>query len=264
MSPGPTRVRVVGAGRAGGSFHRALGQAGWSSELVHHDHPDPAAGVDVVLVCLPDASVATVVAAWPLHPDTVVMHCAGSLGLEVLAPHPRVGSVHPLVSLPDPDTGAERLRGAWFGVAGDPVARELADALDGRVVPVPDGDRARYHATAVVASNHLVALMGQVERLAQRSGVPAEAFWSLARGALDNVAATGAAAALTGPVARGDWDTVRRHVAVLDPDELDAYLSMARQAASLAGRSLPDDLRPGPADGSGPDGHADGPGVDGS
>ena len=254
MTGRPTRVRIVGAGRAGGSFARALGDVGWVVDLVHHDHPDPAQQVDVVLACVPDAAVATVVASWPVHANVVVAHCAGSLGLDVLVPHPAVGSVHPLVSLPDPTTGAARLRGAWFGVAGDDAMRSLVEALGGTAVQVDDPARATYHAAAVVASNHLVALMGQVERLAGGVGVPLEAYLELARGSLANVGEVGAAAALTGPVARGDWDTVRRHLASLAPDERPAYVALAVQAARLVDRQVPRDVADGVAAGEVADG----------
>ncbi len=241
MTDRPTSLRIVGAGRAGGSFAAALSAVGWAAELVHHDHPDPGSGVDMVLSCVPDPAVASLAATWPVHPGVVVAHCAGSLGLDVLEPHPLVGSVHPLVALPDPDTGARRLHGAWFGVAGHPWTRSVVDALAGTAVPVADGDRVVYHAAAVVASNHLVALMGQVERLADSVDVPLEAFLALARGALDNVAATDPATALTGPVARGDWDTVQRHLDALDPDEREAYRVMADQAARLVGSGTGED-----------------------
>ncbi len=246
MTDRPPRVRIVGAGRAGGSFAGALARAGWWVDLVHHDHPDPGSGVDLVLCCVPDPSVAPVTSAWPQHPDTVVAHCAGSLGLDVLAPHRKVASVHPLVSLPDPVIGARRLGGAWFAVDGDPLVVRLVEAVDGRSVPVGDDDRVVYHAAAVVASNHVVALMGQVERLAASVGVPLEAFVQLARGTLDNVAAVGPAAALTGPVARGDWATVQRHLDALPAAERPAYRALADQAARLVGVSgdRPDDVAP--------------------
>ncbi|MHB1855508.1 MAG: DUF2520 domain-containing protein, partial [Acidimicrobiales bacterium] len=103
----------------------------------------------------------------------------------------------------------------------------------------PAERRALYHATATVASNHLVALLGQVERLASELDLPPEAFIALARGSLDNVAALGAIRALTGPVARGDWETVQRHRAALPPRERDLYEALAAEAARLAGRDLP-------------------------
>lgn len=237
-------VRIIGAGRAGGSFALALAEVGWLPELVVRGVPLGAAahGVDLVLLCVPDASVAEVAAE--IEPDDrcVVAHCAGSLTLDALAPHPRRASVHPLVSLPSPTIGAERLRGAWFGVAGDPLAFEVVSDLEGRVVEPPETLRAGYHAAAVVASNHLVALLGQVERIAASVGVPLDAYLELAVGSLANVDALGPAAALTGPVARGDWDTVRSHVVALAPDEREAYLVMAGAAARLVGRELPTDI----------------------
>ena len=228
-------ARIIGPGRAGGALATALSDAGWRVDgPLGRDH-DPAAattGARVVLLAVPDGVVASVAAS--LTPgDAVVAHVAGSLGLDVLAPHQRVASVHPLVSLPDAGIGARRLAGAWFAVAGDPVAAEIVDALGGRAVEVADEDRTTYHAAAVVAANHLVALLAQVERLARQVGVPLEAYLDLARGALDNVAEVGSAAALTGPVARGDRATVARHLAAIPQDERATYAMLAEAAQRL-------------------------------
>ena len=96
-------------------------------------------------------------------------------------------------------------------MAGDPVAAELARVLGGSVVVVDDEHRAAYHAAACIAANHLVALMGQVERVAASAGLGLDAFVGLARAALTDVAELGPAAALTGPAARGDDATLERH-----------------------------------------------------
>lgn len=238
--PAPRRsVRVVGPGRAGGALSLALAAAGWSvAEPVRRgdDAGGAAGGVDLLVIATPDDAVAAVAAAVRPVPSTVVAHLAGSLGLDVLAPHPRRASVHPLVPIPDAATGARRLAGAWCAVAGDPVAREVVAAVGGRPVDVADADRAAYHAAAVVASNHLVALLGQAERVASLAGVPLAAYLDLARATVDNVAELGPAAALTGPVARGDAATVARHLAALPDDERPAYVAMAAAAARLAGR----------------------------
>jgi predicted short-subunit dehydrogenase-like oxidoreductase (DUF2520 family) len=228
-------ARIVGPGRAGSALAAALAGAGWRVDgPLGRDH-DPTlvtTGARVVLLAVPDRAVADVAAA--LTPgDAVVAHVAGSLGLDVLAPHGRVASVHPLVSLPDAELGARRLAGAWFAVAGDPVASEVVAALGGRAVEVADADRTTHHAAAAVAANHLVALLGQVERLAGSAGVPLEAYLDLARGALDNVAEIGPAAALTGPVARGDRATVARHLAAIPQDERAAYALLAELAQRL-------------------------------
>lgn len=234
------RVRVVGRGRAGGSLAGALVAAGWSEAqpVLRDDPPERLAAaardVDLLVVATPDGEVAGVAAAVEPVADTVVAHLAGSLGLDVLAPHRRRAAIHPLVSLPDPETGAARLAaGAWFAVAGDRLAREVVEALGGRAFSVDDGDRAAYHAAACIAANHLVALMGQVERVAP-DGVPLEAYLDLARGALDNVSRLGPAAALTGPAARGDDVTIARHLAALPDDERATYDAMVVEARRLA------------------------------
>lgn len=241
------RLRVVGPGRAGGAFALALGRAGWevAEPVGRGDDPSGAAsGVDLVLIATPDAAVAATAAAVEPVPSTVVAHCSGSLGLDVVAAHPRAAAVHPLVALPSAGLGAARLAaGAWFAVAGDPLVQRVVVDLGGRWFTVADRDRAAYHAAAVVASNHLVALFGQVERIAAGVGVPAEAYLDLARATLENVGELGAAGALTGPVARGDWATVARHLAVLDPSEHDAYRALAAAARRLVdGTGLPADL----------------------
>jgi len=232
----PFDARIIGPGRAGGALARALADAGWRVDgPLGRDH-DPATattGARIVLLAVPDGEVAAVASS--LAPgEAVVAHVAGALGLDVLAPHGRVASVHPLVALPSPELGARRLRGAWFATAGDPVAREVVDALDGRLVEVADADRTTYHAAAAVAANHLVGLLGQVDRLARSIGVPLEAYLDLARGALDDVAEVGPIDALTGPVARGDRTTVARHLAALPEDERTVYAVLAGAAERLA------------------------------
>jgi predicted short-subunit dehydrogenase-like oxidoreductase (DUF2520 family) len=232
------RVVVVGAGRAGGSLAGALGAAGWDVAQPVGRHDDLAAAVrhaDVVVIATPDDAIATVSDSLVGLVDGVVMHLSGSLGLEVLAGHARTGCVHPLVSLPSPGVGAKRLVGAWFAVAGDPVSVEVVDALQGRYVTVADADRAAYHAAACIAANHLVALLGQVERVAATAGVPLDTYMDLVRTTVDNVAAMGCAAALTGPASRGDVATIARHRAALGPDELEAYDAMMHAAQRLAG-----------------------------
>lgn len=236
------RVRIIGRGRAGGSLATALAGLAHVDLTGRGDHAGAANGCDVLVLAVPDRTIADCAAA--VEPgEAVVAHMSGATGLDALRPHARVGSLHPLVSLPDADTGARRLRGAWMALAGDPLMVTLAALLDGRTFRVDDEHRALYHATASVAANHLVALLAQVERLASLAGVPPEPFMDLAAGAFSNTARSGAAAALTGPVSRGDWDTVRRHLDVLPTAEHTLYLALAAQAAALAGQQMPADLR---------------------
>jgi predicted short-subunit dehydrogenase-like oxidoreductase (DUF2520 family) len=234
-----TTVRIIGGGRAGSAFAGALGAVdGWSVDGVlgrSDDVAGAARGVDLLLLTVPDAAIAAVAASVRPDPATVVAHAAGSLGLDVLAPHGRRAGIHPLVPLPPPPVGAERLAGgAWFAVAGDFLATAAVEALGGRPLHVADGDRAAYHAAACIASNHLVALLGQVERVAAGVGVPLDAYLDLVQATVDNVRTLGPAAALTGPAARGDRQTIERHRAALDPSEVPAYDALVALARRLA------------------------------
>ena len=240
MSAATVAVRVIGAGRAGCSFARAI------DDLVDWDVidmrgrgvaiDDAAADVDLVLIATLDTVVADVAAA--IRPGrAVVAHVAGSLGLDVLAPHDRRAALHPFMSLPDAEIGAERLTGGWFAVAGDPLVADLATALGGRTFEIADDDRALYHAAAAVASNHLVALLGHAQRLGASVGVPADALMALALGSAENAVALGPAAALTGPAARGDEATLVAHRDAIGrraPRELAAYEAMLAEARRLA------------------------------
>ena len=122
-------------------------------------------------------------------------------------------------------------------MAGDPAVAEIARSLGLRPFELADSDRGRYHAAAVVASNHLVALLGQVERLAATCSVPFEAFGpARARVGAERVRARAGRPRSTGPIARGDLTTVEQHLRDLDPAERDAYRALAREAARLTGR----------------------------
>jgi predicted short-subunit dehydrogenase-like oxidoreductase (DUF2520 family) len=236
-------VRIIGPGRAGRSLSSALARRGWSvvGTLGRGDDLAPAAeGVDVLVLATPDDTLAEVAAAVRPTPATVVVHLSGSLGLDVLDPHPRRAALHPLVPLPNPEVGADRLiGGVTFAVAGDPVAREMAESLGGRTVEVADADRAAYHAAACIAANHVVALLGQVERVAATAGLPLDAFLGLTRAAVDDVARLGPVGALTGPARRGDWATLSRHSAALGADERPGYNAGVALAVKLADAGRP-------------------------
>ncbi len=261
MSPDPARsevrtVGLVGPGRAGTGIVTAMTEAGWSVGPVAGRSPesdavreaasrwggeavrvDAAGRADVVVIATPDAEIESVAAALAstVRPETLVVHLSGARGLDALtALSCRVGALHPLQSFAA-RFDATRVAGSWCAIAGDRQIEALAAELGMTPFSVEDGDRAGYHAAACIASNHLVALMAQV---GATTTVPLEAFGPLVRATVDNVMAMGAARALTGPVARGDVETVRRHLAALPLAERDAYLAMAQRAAALAGRDL--------------------------
>lgn len=200
------------------------------------------ADTDLLILAVPDGVIADVATA--IRPgEGVVAHLSGSRTLDVLEPHAKRASIHPLMTLPDADRGgAHLLDDCAFAVSGDAIARQLVDALGGRAFTVDDEDRATYHAAASIAANHLVALCAQVERLAASIGAPPDAFWDLATASLDNVRGSGSIDALTGPASRGDWATIAAHLASLPASEHDLYRELSKAAADLAGQTWPPNL----------------------
>lgn len=204
---------------------------------------------DAIVVAVPDRAIEEVagrIAALGLPAHLPVLHTSGSRGGDTLAAlaalgHP-VGSAHPLAALADPVVGAERLAGATWGIEGEGEALRLAErivaACGGRALHLAPGGKAVYHAAAVFASNYAVTLLSVAERLMEAAGVNAEdarpALAGLAAGAVENVGARGPAAALTGPVARGDAETVEFHLARLSADERALYCLLGREALRLA------------------------------
>jgi predicted short-subunit dehydrogenase-like oxidoreductase (DUF2520 family) len=228
------KIAIVGAGRAGTSFAAALTHAGHDVRLIHHDELERVGGADVVLLCVPDDAIADVSNALEPSEARAVVHVAGSRGLSEVAKHPRAGFLHPLAMLSSGDLGASRLRGALFSVGGDDVVSELVASLDGRAIRLGDDQRVNYHATASVAANHLVALMGHVEALAESAGLSFDDFVPLIQQALSDVVAMGAQRALTGPASRSDMATIDAHLAAIPESERATYVSLARAAFELA------------------------------
>ncbi len=216
-------VAIIGAGRLGTAMAAALRSAGVAVQgpLGRGQAPE---GADVVLLCVPDAAIAEVADSIAVGP--LVGHCSGATTLEPLAGH-RAFSLHPLLTVPA-DVVTD-FRGVPCAVAGDEVAVRLATTLGMKPLAVADADRAAYHAAASMASNFLVTLEVAAERVAATAGLSREDLLPLVQATVDNWAALGAAA-LTGPIARGDHETVARHretLAERAPDLLDLYDTLA-------------------------------------
>lgn len=226
------KIVIIGAGRAGTSLALAAQAAGHFVEVRHHDELDQLPESDAIILCVPDDAIASIAAGVALT-SAVVMHIAGSRSLDVLAPHERVASMHPLVALPNGEIGSQRLAGSVFAVSGDQLATELALSLGGRPITVHDDDRVRYHAAACIAANHVVALLNSVGELANSIGMTVEDFIPLAQSALDDVATMGGMAALTGPASRGDLATIDAHLAALPDDARPLYVALANEALAL-------------------------------
>lgn len=232
------RCAVVGAGRLGTALVAALTQAGVDVRGPFGRGHD-GAGADLVLLCVPDGEIATAAAAITAGP--LVGHCSGATGLDVLTPHPAFG-LHPLMTVTS--DGAD-FRGAGAAVAGTTpaalaAAHALAAALGLVAAEIDDADRAAYHAAASIASNFLVALEGAAEELLASTGASREILLPLVRATVENWAALGARDALTGPIARGDEETVirQRHaVAIRTPELLPLFDALAAQTRRIAART---------------------------
>jgi predicted short-subunit dehydrogenase-like oxidoreductase (DUF2520 family) len=229
------KIAIVGVGRAGTSFATALRRVGHDVRTFHHDEAGDVSSVDLVLLCVPDDALESISNSVP-RGDYVVAHAAGSRGLGALAKHARTGFLHPLAVLSNPELGAERLLGARFSVGGDELVVDLVHSLGGSVLRLPDEQRALYHATASVAANHLVALLGHVEVLAEAAGLTLDDFLPLAEQALSDVRAVGASRALTGPASRADMATIDAHLEAIPESERSTYVAMANVAFGLAER----------------------------
>jgi predicted short-subunit dehydrogenase-like oxidoreductase (DUF2520 family) len=210
----------------------------------------PPPGTSAVVLAVPDHVVAEVAYELSLMgaapPGCAVFHLAGALSTDVLAPlHPpgyALGSIHPLVAVADPWLAADRLMGAAFALAGEPaaiaLARRLVDALGGLPLVISPALRPLYHAAAVMASNYLVALTATSIRLLSSTGVDesdaTRALLPLLRGTLSNIEQLGLPAALTGPIPRGDIDTIRLHLARLSDADRVLYCGLGLELLRLA------------------------------
>ncbi|HVA53734.1 MAG TPA: DUF2520 domain-containing protein [Acidimicrobiales bacterium] len=227
-------ITIVGAGRAGSSFATALRSVHHDVRLMHHDALDDVGTPAIVLLAVPDDELRSVSDRLARSERYVVAHVAGSRGLGELAAHARVGLMHPLAALPSAEIGAPRLLGALYSVAGDDLVSQVVASLGGRALRLSDDQRAIYHATASVAANHLVALMGHVQALAESAGLTLEDFLPLSAQALADVALMGVSRALTGPASRADMATIDAHLAAIPASERSTYVAMANAAFELA------------------------------
>ena len=215
------------------------------------DEPPPwIAQLAVIILAVPDDAIgplARVLAdAGTIGSQQVVLHLSGVHGQEALGPlvgsRAALGSLHPLQTISDPERAAERLKGAWAAVEGMPRAVEAAERLaqDVGLRPFRIASQAKpmYHAGAVFASNYFVVVEAVAQRLLRHAGLTDAEAWQalrpLVEGTLENLARLGPVGALTGPVARGDEATVRRHVEALTQDDAALYRVLGRAALELA------------------------------
>ncbi len=209
-------VTVIGAGRAGSTIAARLRERG----------VDVADDGELRLLCVPDRAIADVALA--VEPGPWVAHVSGGTPLAALDPHERRFSVHPLQTLVA-GRGPEQLDGAYAAVTAETSealerALWLAETLGLTPFALADDRRAAYHAGASIASNFLVTLHRAAASLLAEAGAPPEALVPLMRRTIDN------GFELTGPIARGDWETVARHREVLRGGEFERLYDVLAEA----------------------------------
>jgi predicted short-subunit dehydrogenase-like oxidoreductase (DUF2520 family) len=200
---------------------------------------------DIVFLTVPDNAIAAVCADLRWNGQAAV-HCSGAAELTVLkGTNGPVGGFHPLVMFADPDVAARNIAGAAIAVEADePLAsslRNMVQALKARLLVIPPGARAAYHGAAHFAAAFACASIAQGVEIYRRIGIAPDdalpALLSLLRGATDAMAHSGPARAMAGSIARGDIDTVRRHIealSALDAGIAELYRALARRTVPLA------------------------------
>jgi predicted short-subunit dehydrogenase-like oxidoreductase (DUF2520 family) len=267
-------VGVIGPGRAGAGIALALAGVGYAVRLHGRrpvavpppltltvgagDAPPPRiAETPVLLLAVRDHDIRPqaehLARAGRVTRQHTVLHLSGAYGQEALGPlvssGASLGSLHPLQTIADPSAAPARLREAWAAIEGMDRAVTVADRLarDLGLRPFRLSARAKviYHAGAVFASNYFVVVEAVAQRLLRHAGLSDADAWQAIRPLLDgtaaNLGAVGPVAALTGPVARGDVETIRRHREALTADDGQLYAALGRAALELARKAGMDD-----------------------
>lgn len=261
-------LSFIGAGTLGTALSKACASAGYRVLSIHSrtfenaarlagslpqaeavPHPSDATSADVTFLTVPDDAIAAVCesVAWPT--SSSVVHCSGALSLDVLNSAAQTGaatgSLHPLQTFAAGAEGAARLSGIAYALEASnnelrDTLQELVEALGGRPQWIRSSDKPLYHASAAMASNYLVALLGDASRLWESFGLSRDSglrsLLPLVQGTIDNLQGVGFPDALTGPIARGDVDTVRIHLDALktsQPDIVPSYAAMGKRTVEL-------------------------------
>lgn len=276
-----TTISIIGVGRLGGALAIALSRAGFAVEQLVYRSSTPSPIVlgefgvvpavvkfeilkklssNVVLIATQDSAVELVAEriAPLLLSQTAVFHVSGSMSSEVLAsvPGPK-GSIHPLLSVSDPIAGAANFAGSFFCVEGDAdavaCAGMMVSALGGKPFTIESQSKPLYHAAAVMASGHAVALEAAAIDVLSRCGLSTdgarEVLLPLITSTAANLLTQTPAKAMTGPFARADFEVIGRHLRAFDDSGLDRersiYLELALKALDLAesGGRDPEEIR---------------------
>ncbi len=263
------KIGFIGAGTVGTAIACLLGRKGYNVTIVSSrtdksarqfiervpgcriaaTNQEVANKADIVFITTPDAIIPTIAAELSWHPGQSVIHCSGADTAATLQPARQsgatTGTFHPLQTFANCPQAIINLPGSTFAIeAEEPLLgtlKKMAEDIGGRWIVLKAEDRVLYHASAVIASNYLVTLVKMATDLWQTFGIPPEeatkALLPLIKGTLNNIENVGIPGCLTGPVARGDAGTVRKHlesIAKSAPELLDIYIQLGRQTIPIA------------------------------
>ncbi len=262
------RIGFIGAGTIGSALALALDSKGYPVASVASRQPTSAVSLaealdgcaaadsqgvadaaDLVFITTPDDAIVPVAAGVNWRRGQMVVHCSGADSSALLSPARAagayVGVFHPLQTFASIREARENLPGSTFAIeAGEPlleILKTMAVTLGGRWIVVGADDKVLYHVAAVMASNYLVTLVKLATDLWQTFGIPREqaieALLPLIKGTVHNIEAIGIPDCLTGPIARGDSGTIKKHLAALEkaaPEFLATYRELGRQTVPVA------------------------------
>ncbi|APV44344.1 putative oxidoreductase [Dehalogenimonas formicexedens] len=266
MADNGLRIGFIGAGKVGNTLAMALVKAGYSvnavtsndvssaykmadklpSAVVFDSPEEMGSACDLIFITTPDSVISEIAASIPFHPGLMICHTAAAVAVSALDGLKKSGALtgvfHPLQAIGSKN--AEILPGITFAIEADEplltILRQMAVRLDGRTIALKENDRVLYHASAIFASNYLVTLVSLAAELWQGFGTSEQAvraLMPLMRGTLDNVEQIGIPECLTGPVARGDIDSIKLHLEALvehAPTVLDVYRILGLHTVPIA------------------------------
>ncbi len=240
---------LIGKGRVGTALSNHLEmQVIVATPEENYKLPQLLESCDTIFLTVPDRYIAQVAKDIATSGLSLVgktfFHCSGSMTLECLQSlqeqGAHIGSVHPLQSFA---TGQEKFAGVYMAVDGDAEGKQLGQEIVARLgahmILVPTEERALYHAAACVASNYLVTVVDLAQRLMSRwtgdDRAALEALLPLIDGTVHNLhSAKKAGQVLTGPIARGDGNTLEKHLQVLPEDALELYRTLGQATVAMA------------------------------
>ncbi len=204
---------------------------------------------DIVFITTPDGVIPKVASELKWHKGQSVVHCSGADSTETLQPAREMGAnvaaFHPLQTFASVKHAVDNIPGSTFAIeAEEPlliILKEMAKALDCRWIELKASDKVIYHAAAVISCNYLVTLVKLADDLWETFGIPREqatqALLPLLKGTLNNIENVGIPQCLTGPIARGDTGTVKKHLEALQkeaPDVMSTYCELGLQTIPIA------------------------------